>query len=114
MTNHFRTYIHIWIIFLLTACSKDEEPVNLPPSVSIEAARDITRTSALLSGKVTPNAEGNVSQIRFRYGLTSDITESVDIFVTEEQDVSTLLAEECRQNGRARSTKMRWAIRAGR
>lgn len=91
MTNHFRTYIYIWIIFLLTACSKDEEPVNLPPSVSIEAARDITRTSALLSGKVTPNAEGNVSQIRFRYGLTSDMTESVDISVTEEQDVSTLL-----------------------
>lgn len=65
--------------------------MSLPPSVSINPAKDITRTSALLSGKVVPNAEGTVNSIQFRYGLTPEMTESVSISVTEEQDVSTLL-----------------------
>ena len=36
------------------------------------------------------------------------------IFEEIATDVIRPTAEECRQNGRARSTKMRWAIRAGR
>ncbi len=92
MTTRFRTYIYLLlVVLLLISCNKDERPMSLPPSVSINPAKDITRTSALLSGKVVPNAEGTVNSIQFRYGLTPEMTESVSISVTEEQDVSTLL-----------------------
>lgn len=94
MTTRFRTYIYLLLaVLLLISCNEDERPMSLPPSVSINPAKDITRTSALLSGKVVPNAEGTVNSIQFRYGLTPEMTESVSISVTEEQDVSTLLTD---------------------
>ena len=92
MTISFRTYIYIFLeLIFFCACNKEETPVNLPPFVSIEEAKDITRTSAILSGTVIPNEGSTVNRIQFRYGPTPDMLEFVNISITEKQEVSTTL-----------------------
>lgn len=92
MTISFRTYIYIFtVLIFFCACNKEETPANLPPFVSIEEAKDITRTSAILSGKVISNEGSTVSRIQFRYGPTPDMLESINLSTTENQEVSTTL-----------------------
>ena len=58
-------------LLLLAACSKSE-PDNLPPSVEVLPATNITRISATLNGVVTSHG-GAVTQVLFRYGRTVDL-----------------------------------------
>lgn len=58
---------------LLAACSEEEKPQNLPPVVSVEEAQEITRTSALISGKVEIMGKGEVNMLRFRYGSSAEM-----------------------------------------
>ena len=62
---------------LWTSCSDDERPDNLPPSILINEATEVTRTSALLSGEVIPRGNGTVSDIHFRYGTTEEMEQTV-------------------------------------
>ena len=58
------------ICLLTTACNDEPSPTSLIPIVEIAEAEDITRTAATLSGQVTIQGNGEVTQLRFRYGTT--------------------------------------------
>lgn len=57
-------------IVAISSCSV-YEPANLPPIVDLDEATNITRTSAVLSGKVTLQKEGRVSSIEIIWGPVS-------------------------------------------
>lgn len=76
-THHRITGCLYACLLMLAACNRMEEPTHLPPTVGIEAATEVTRTSARLSGTVTPNGTGAVSLVRFRYGTTRQAEETL-------------------------------------
>ena len=43
---------------LLTACNEPQDPTYLPPTVDVEEAREVTRTSAVLTGEIHRNGTG--------------------------------------------------------
>lgn len=57
----------------LSACKDEKQPAYLMPTVTIEDAREITRTTAFLSGEVKKNGEEAVTELQFRYGLTPEM-----------------------------------------
>lgn len=67
--------------FLLTAgitgCVEKPVPESLAPRVSVEPAQQITRTAAVLTGKVEAQGSGTVSECEFRYGNTPDMSERI-------------------------------------
>jgi hypothetical protein len=72
-----RYLIHIVYSFLggclMAACSSDK-PDNLVPLLSVDAAQAITRTSAYISGSVTPQGgKAQVSTLNFLYGTTEQL-----------------------------------------
>lgn len=90
--KHFHQYLTglLLIGMLAAACEEREKPLNLPPSVRLDEAVDVTRTGAVLHGEVTPNGEGLVSRIRFRYGETEEM-ERLVACAPEERQVSASL-----------------------
>lgn len=89
--KHLHLYnIGLLLIWILTACEEQEKPLNLPPSIRLEAAVEITRTSAILHGEVTPNGKGIVNRIRFRYGTAEDM-EHIVVCPAEERQVTAHL-----------------------
>lgn len=66
-----RTITLLLLLLILSACSKSE-PDNLPPTVTVLPATDISRISATLHGVVTSNG-GDVTRIQFRYGQTQEL-----------------------------------------
>lgn len=65
------------LLWTILSCQSEHTPLNLPPDVRIEAAQDITRTSARLQGEITPAGEGQVSRIQFRYGVTTEAENTI-------------------------------------
>lgn len=63
---------------LLTSCEDDKKPDSLMPILSVEEAKEVTRTSALLSGTVKTTGTELVTVLQFRYGLSADMTETVE------------------------------------
>lgn len=57
----------------LSACEDEKQPAYLMPTVTIEDAREITRTTAILSGEVKKNGEEAVTELQFRYGSTAEM-----------------------------------------
>ena len=74
-------YLYLWwaaLAALLLACNEDERPGSLPPTLRVDEAAELTRTSALLSGEVILHGQGTVSDICFRYGTTDGMEQSAD------------------------------------
>lgn len=93
-----KRYIYIYrlcclltTLLFITACSREENPISLPPSVQAEEATDITRTSARISGHIEQNGEGSVTRAQFRYGTTLAMTEQISI--TPGREVTVLLTD---------------------
>lgn len=61
----------------ITGCVEKPVPESLAPRVSVEAAQQITRTAAVLTGKVEAQGSGTVSECEFRYGNTPDMSERI-------------------------------------
>lgn len=75
---HIVNALFLIIISMIVGCTNEYEPLNLPPALDIQPAKDITRNSALLQGEVKPQGEDTIKIIRFRYGLTTDMKETED------------------------------------
>lgn len=58
---------------LPSACTEENLPDNPAPEVTINAAQDITRTSATLSGTVKQSANSVTHLYRFRYGTSPEM-----------------------------------------
>lgn len=54
----------------LFAC-EEKKPTCLMPGLEVEEAQEITRNTALLTGKVETAGEGKVTLLRFRYGTSA-------------------------------------------
>ena len=77
MKHSVYTITLLCLLWAVCACQDEHKPLNLPPDVRIEAAQDITRTSARLQGEITPAGEGRVSRIQFRYGITAEAENTI-------------------------------------
>lgn len=95
MKTYLNTYICLFhiltVLTVISSCSHEENPMSLPPTVHIEEATDITRTSASISGQITVNGQGSVNRAQFRYGTTSDMAKHISI--TPEQKVTAILTD---------------------
>lgn len=60
---------------LLTACNEPQDPTYLPPTVDVEEAREVTRTSAVLTGEIHRNGTGEVTWAHFCYGTSAETDE---------------------------------------
>lgn len=60
---------------LPSACTEENLPDNPAPEVTINAAQDITRTGATLSGTVKQSANSVTHLYRFRYGTSPEMTQ---------------------------------------
>lgn len=94
MTLHFRKITllaAVWVI-LLAACNNGAElPTSLAPSIHLEEATNITRTSASICGEVIPNGTGTISLIQIKYGLTEEMDRTI-VCNPEELEVSANLS----------------------
>lgn len=70
-------YLALLCCMLFAACREEEKPMNLMPMVTVEAATEITRTGATLTGTVETVGNGVVNAVSFRYGITSDMDEEI-------------------------------------
>lgn len=57
--------------FCMGGCSKDDGPVNTAPVLSVNEARNITRTTALITGSVSGNTKG-ISNLKVIYSITEN------------------------------------------
>lgn len=75
MTHLFYKFIFCLSVagIFLSACKDEKQPAYLMPTVTVEDAREITRTTALLSGEVKKNGEEAVTELHFRYGTTPEM-----------------------------------------
>lgn len=83
-----RTTVFLLLLLILSACSKNE-PDNLPPTVTVLPATDISRISATLHGVVTSNG-GTITRIQFRYGQTLELEHTAHVAPTPGS-VSTII-----------------------
>ena len=61
---------------LAAACNEPQDPTNLPPTLEVTEATEVTRTSAVLAGEVQAHGTGEVTQLQFRYGTSpGDLTD---------------------------------------
>lgn len=65
--------LSVWCV----GCVDEPEPRSLVPKVSLHAATDVTRTSAVLSGEVLIQGSGKVEMVCFRYGENKEMVHSV-------------------------------------
>ncbi len=79
--------IGIWLIAVcgLTACSDEKKPDGLIPKLSVYDAKDITRTSAVLSGRVVVADEVEISSCYFICLSATTGEQVAKIIVTPEE-----------------------------
>lgn len=109
MTSRLQTYHRIILLLALVltiACREDENPTSLPPTLTLNEAEAITRTTAQLSGEVIPNGDGTVRWIRFRYGSTAEMSEEVSCPAEELKATASL-------NGLKPGTTYHYCLEAG-
>ena len=82
----------IMMVLLMVACSEEDKPLSLPPTISLNPAEDITRTGARISGIISLNAEGSVNHIRFHYGTSSSMDQTVAC-TPEDLNPTTVLTD---------------------
>lgn len=63
--------LFVLLLSVLSACTDEHTPVNRPPVLTLDSARDITRTSVVLSGTVSVPEGSRVDVCRFHYGPAS-------------------------------------------
>ena len=78
------TFIILLLTFL-SACTDEHAPANRPPTLTLDPAQDITRTSATLSGSVSIPQGSRVDVCRFYYGPTTAELTRVDVSLTGER-----------------------------
>ena len=102
----YNRIILLLVLVLASSCREEETPTSLPPTLILNEAEAITRTSALLNGEVTPNGDGSVRWIRFRYGTTSEMEEEKDCPAEELKATASL-------NGLKPGTTYHYCLEAG-
>ena len=82
----------IWACIAAISSCIGYEPVNLPPTVAINDATEITRTSAVLSGSVTLQKEGEVSCIEMLWGTSPENMDNIITFDPLELEPSVAIS----------------------
>lgn len=73
---------------LTVSCHRDEGPENFEPQLIADAATNITRTEATLSGHVALSGNTMMPELRFRFGTTDNLDmESPQLTVTPDNVV---------------------------
>ena len=74
--KHIAYIFCLALVMIMTGCTDERKPLNLPPALYLQPAEEITRNSALLQGEIRLQGEDTVKIIRFRYGLTDSVEET--------------------------------------
>lgn len=91
MKKYIRQMIFL-VLILCTGCIEEPKPESLSPLVTLQKASNVTRTSAVLSGKISIQGSGKVDIACFRYGTTAQTEHMVPTDDTEGE-TSVLLNE---------------------
>lgn len=89
--KHILHYI-FFFCFVFGACNEDIKPDIFPPTLTLYEAREITRTSAIISGNILLNGKGIVSKAHFLYATDPQYSDAQKIKIdTTEGDVEAHL-----------------------
>lgn len=67
-----------FLLILLVACEKFTEPLAFAPEFKLNEATDVTRLSAVISGKITPNG-GEIREYGFAYGEYENMANATEV-----------------------------------
>lgn len=82
MSLYSKICFFLYCLFFI-ACTEEDKPQSLAPVVTVEEAQEISRTTALITGKVETVGQGVVNTLRFRYGISAEMTEERNCPVDE-------------------------------
>lgn len=74
-------------------CEEEKQPGNPAPEITLNAAEEITRTSAKLSGRVIAASNSHTDLFRFLYGTSPEMEQVREARLTENGEVSTVLQD---------------------
>lgn len=67
-----------FLLILLVACEKFTEPLAFAPEFKLNEASDVSRLSAVISGKITPNG-GEIREYGFVYGEYENLANATEV-----------------------------------
>lgn len=80
-----KTTIITILLILFFSCTKEMKPTSLPPSLTLNEAKEITRNTAILSGEIDIHENGLVRSCRFKYGTSPLLTDATEIITDETE-----------------------------
>lgn len=89
------TLLYIFLLcFTLGACNEDIKPDIFPPTLTLYEAREITRTSAIISGNILLNGKGIITDAHFLYTTDPQYSDAQKIKIdTTAGDVEAYLTD---------------------
>lgn len=88
--------MQILVLLSVLSCSK-EKPQNMPPSVQVGEAYEITRTTAAIDGELILNGKGRITILQLKYG--TDLSRMDNCIICDPNDSSPVIKLENLSSG---------------
>lgn len=81
----------IILCFSGISCSEELKPASLPPVLTLNEAKEVSRNTAILSGKIEIHEAGLVRSCFFKYGTSPQLTDATEVAVNETEGYTETL-----------------------